>query len=278
MSTKFVLCILAMLLCLGTARADNYLFDFQGAPDTDPGVATPGYTIITPETLPYNTVAHYGFLDPTGVTFSGRLRSGSDTRLRDFLDFAGGPGEGVIFRVDVPNGLCTVQVWAGDNAFSVYQRCHISTNGGSSWTLYGADNFDQSSSCSPLPNTYMTTDVGGVVTQDVTIPYGKAHYFANYLMGPSEFLQTHVDLNVTAGYILFRNGAGNRRFNCIEIETVNSNPPPPPTCQQIIAAGYKMQGDVNGDCYIDLLDLLEMALVWVDCVDPESLMCDRPWE
>jgi hypothetical protein len=47
-------------------------------------------------------------------------------------------------------------------------------------------------------------------------------------------------------------------------------PPTYPDCNAVQAGGYKLDSDLNGDCYVDLLDLEIMADYWLhtDCTSP----------
>ena len=49
------------------------------------------------------------------------------------------------------------------------------------------------------------------------------------------------------------------------------------TCQEAIAQGYGYAGDINKDCYVDIIDLSSIAQSWLDCVDPCNPVCDTPW-
>jgi len=214
---KMLVCVslVALVGVVGTAQAVPLLFDFEGDPDTHPGDPTPGYTIITPDTPVYSAAQGYGFETLEGITgIGGRTRGGLDTRLKDFMFI-----EGIepVFRVDVPNGTYTVDVWVGEMDFARWVRMEISGDGGSSWTLYGADT--STSPVLPLPGTYMTTfeDSGSPGNFLQEIPPGKANNFANYRMEAREFLQVHDDVTVTADHMLFRIGSPDRIFNAIEI-------------------------------------------------------------
>lgn len=52
----------------------------------------------------------------------------------------------------------------------------------------------------------------------------------------------------------------------------------PTDCNEVISMGYGLKGDVNKDCSVDFKDLSEFAQVWLICVDPQDVLCSRPWE
>jgi hypothetical protein len=54
-------------------------------------------------------------------------------------------------------------------------------------------------------------------------------------------------------------------------------PSGPATCQEAIAGGFGLAGDLDGDCYVTLSDLAVQAGDWLVCVDPANLNCERPW-
>jgi len=257
--------VLAVLLCLGTAQAD-FLFDFEGEEGgSHPGDPTPGYTIITPVTPVYSAAQGYGFETLEGITgIGGRTRGGLDTRLKDFMFI-----EGIepVFRVDVPNGTYTVDVWAGDMDFTRIVRMEISLDGGNNWILYGAD--QSQTPVVPLPGTFMTTfaDSGSPGMFLQPIPEGKPNYYANYYMYAREFLQVRAELEVTQGHILFRIGSPDRIFNAIEITEGGS------TCAEVVQAGLNPKTDLNNDCYVNQLDLDIFMSQWLQCTDPQDPLC-----
>ena len=55
-----------------------------------------------------------------------------------------------------------------------------------------------------------------------------------------------------------------------------------PTCEDVIAAGLGMPGDLSGpdgvpDCVIDLYDLVVLATDWLNCNDPQDVNCEWPF-
>ena len=52
----------------------------------------------------------------------------------------------------------------------------------------------------------------------------------------------------------------------------------PSTCQEVIASGFGLDRDLNGDCYINLADVGIFAGDWLRCVEPVDPNCERPWE
>ena len=211
MRTAIAMCLVMMLALTGMAQAE-YLFDFQGHPDTHPGETEAGYTPITPATPLYSAAQGYGLMS---TAKGGRLRGGTDALLKDFLFEES--GEQLIFRVDLPNGLYDVQSWSGDMDFAVGSlRMIVSLDGGvTEDILYGCD----SPADAPLPGTFMTdfVDSGTPGLYDQIIPDGKQHYFANYRMEATEFLQVHDQIEVVNGSLTFMVGSGDRMLNGIAI-------------------------------------------------------------
>jgi hypothetical protein len=52
----------------------------------------------------------------------------------------------------------------------------------------------------------------------------------------------------------------------------------PVTCPELIAQGWGLLADLNGDCYVDFLDLALLAQQWLNCIQPEDANCVHPWE
>jgi len=261
-------CVAIALLALQLAcgAGDTYLFDFEGHPDTHPGETAIGCTAINPTTPIYSAAQGYGFIDLSGASdVGGRLRGGTDLRLKDFIFIE---GIELVFRVDLPNGLYDVQSWSGDMDFARGSlRMIISLDGGVTETiLYGCD----AEADAPLPGTFMTTfaDSGTPGVFDQIIPNGKQHSGANYRMEAREFLQVHDQIEVINGNLTFMVGSGDRILNAIEIRSL------PTTCAEQIEAGEQLQGDINGDCHVNLLDFAEMAAVWGECDDPADPSCE----
>ena len=72
--------------------------------------------------------------------------------------------------------------------------------------------------------------------------------------------------------VVVRNGTGVHcsRFNRLHIygETVA-----PKNCAQAIDSGYGIVGDLNSDCYTNILDLAVIASDWAQCIDPQDPAC-----
>ncbi len=75
-----------------------------------------------------------------------------------------------------------------------------------------------------------------------------------------ELLETlDVDLPFIATYEIVEDG---------ENEVLQVTIDTPTTCQEVIDAGGRLAGDINGDCEVNLADLADMALNWLLCNDP----------
>lgn len=51
----------------------------------------------------------------------------------------------------------------------------------------------------------------------------------------------------------------------------------PTTCQEVIAAGLLTPGDVNGDCYVNISDVVMLAETWIRCNKPDDEDCEKNW-
>ena len=242
----------------------DFLFDFQGDPGgLNPGLLQAGYTGVF-ETTVYTAQTGYGFLDTTDMV--ARFRSGSDSLIRDFVGLDG--GEANVFRADLPNGDYDLHIFGGDLAFANYQRFMVSLDGGSVWTLYGADYIDESSPVPSLPGTFFADATGAVTLRRLEIPFGKSHSFANYLMDLGELLEVDDTVTVTNGHILIKSGALYAKLNAVEIVK-----PFVPDCAHVINTGGKLAGDLNRDCKVNLVDLLQFFGEWLDCTNPNDPGC-----
>jgi hypothetical protein len=59
-----------------------------------------------------------------------------------------------------------------------------------------------------------------------------------------------------------------------ELEVTANNP----SCQDLKDHNQRLAGDVNGDCYVNLTDVAEMAYVWLECNNPQDISCYWAWE
>ena len=51
----------------------------------------------------------------------------------------------------------------------------------------------------------------------------------------------------------------------------------PETCVEALRKGYDLSGDVNKDCYVNLVDYAMIAEDWMECNDPENDNCLGNW-
>ena len=51
----------------------------------------------------------------------------------------------------------------------------------------------------------------------------------------------------------------------------------PNTCQGVIDVGYRLKGDVNGDCKVNFMDFADLARQWLICNDPNDPSCMATW-
>jgi hypothetical protein len=52
---------------------------------------------------------------------------------------------------------------------------------------------------------------------------------------------------------------------------------PPTTCEEVIAMGFPISGDVNNDCKVDFKDIAVIATNWLKCIVPGESGCNSPW-
>jgi hypothetical protein len=48
-------------------------------------------------------------------------------------------------------------------------------------------------------------------------------------------------------------------------------------CDIKISEGWALQADLNGDCYVNLLDFAELAFDWLQCMEPTDPLCEHLW-
>lgn len=48
-------------------------------------------------------------------------------------------------------------------------------------------------------------------------------------------------------------------------------------CDIKISEGWALRADLNGDCYVNLLDFAELAYDWLQCIEPTDPTCEHPW-
>jgi hypothetical protein len=51
----------------------------------------------------------------------------------------------------------------------------------------------------------------------------------------------------------------------------------PGNCSEVIAAGHRLAGDIDGDCRIDLNDIAVLVVNWLACNDPKNGSCIPNW-
>ena len=44
-------------------------------------------------------------------------------------------------------------------------------------------------------------------------------------------------------------------------------------CNQLYQQGYRLIGDINKDCVVDVEDFLLLAQAWLECYDPQNVDC-----
>ena len=51
----------------------------------------------------------------------------------------------------------------------------------------------------------------------------------------------------------------------------------PANCADAIAHGYRLAGDANGDCYVNITDLAAITGQWLVCNTPGQVDCIENW-
>ena len=64
-------------------------------------------------------------------------------------------------------------------------------------------------------------------------------------------------------------------FNDVRVSRILT--PIPADCAEVISMGGGLTGDINSDCSVDFKDFSELGQLWLDCVDPQDVLCDSPW-
>jgi len=64
--------------------------------------------------------------------------------------------------------------------------------------------------------------------------------------------------------------------DCQRSGFADPNQPPSP-CYGVWQSGFGMQGDLNRDCYVDIMDLAAFAHAWLRCNNPRDAACEVNW-
>ena len=63
----------------------------------------------------------------------------------------------------------------------------------------------------------------------------------------------------------------------LDIEYVEIVAEDPTNCAEVLAQGYTIDYDLNGDCKVNFEDFSIIADEWHDCITPGVAGCDQPW-
>ena len=126
--------------------------------------------------------------------------------------------------------------------------CHAICQG-DDWATYIGGNIPQTQSGEWVTLEYSTTDYDGVTELVFHIQGQSYHpnsgpYYANI-----DWVKVEADL------------APGGEWNCSDA----------------IEADYKLAGDVDEDCDVDLTDAATLISDWTECFDPCNENCGRPW-
>ncbi len=61
-------------------------------------------------------------------------------------------------------------------------------------------------------------------------------------------------------------------------EGLSSSSWTPGTCTEIYEQGWNMPGDLNGDCRVNFMDMVDMGNDWWRCNLPTDDSCEKPWQ
>jgi len=53
---------------------------------------------------------------------------------------------------------------------------------------------------------------------------------------------------------------------------------PPTNCTEVLGYGYSLDADFSGDCHVNIQDFCWVAQDWLNCIHPDDLLCDKPWQ
>ena len=70
---------------------------------------------------------------------------------------------------------------------------------------------------------------------------------------------------LAARYTEWYTGEVNEKFDGVEVSYIEHTPV---DCNEAMLMGYEIKGDVNRDCRVDMLDLMEMVQAWLDQATP----------
>jgi hypothetical protein len=241
-------------------------FDFE-APGTFP---THGYIHVDHTTV-YSPALGYGFEDVNDVAqfgqdyighFEGETYAISNNSLIRDCVWWNFPWGMATFNVDLPNGDYLVTMGTGGVSYNrnhkpivegiiyEFEGGNFSPAGAPLYTLnVFQDNWD--------PNDLVETAYGNIFT------YGH-----NQSNGDAEILYLERERVAVRDYQLNIGGRGSSDYQSLTfLEIV------PATCEGLLNIVGKLAGDINEDCYVNLLDLAEIGAVWQECDGPADSNC-----
>jgi hypothetical protein len=60
-------------------------------------------------------------------------------------------------------------------------------------------------------------------------------------------------------------------------EGLNGTPWTPESCEQIFEQAWNMPADLNADCSVNFMDIVDIGNDWMRCNEPSDGDCEKPW-
>ena len=246
-----------------TANQVRYRFDFEPPyriydnTNKDSRYTMVEYTHVD-ETDAYDAQVGYGFVSSGGL--DSRRRSVTEHLLG--VDFVSTPSQDDYFALDVPNGQYFVTFASGDGSYNTSIRMKIQG------VTYGISGGAAMPAGAPLYVYNLSTG------QTTSLEAWREGTDSQVMCNAGEVLYLYRQLvEVTNGQLtVASSGTNSRLHNWLEVVPAPSGQPGL-TCADLVAAGENYTADINDDCYVDELDLIELTKWWLQCNDPNEPLC-----
>jgi len=280
-----VVTVTILAICVGAVNAtvvfeDDFNGDMsQWTWDIEAGGEEPG-TLDGMGLFPYRTVyADFDPVDKFQVSFSYRAQTiGGDSGWMCIMNDAGTEGYGMRLGMN----LTTTKGWFNLVEYDSYNDQHI--NRGtvfSSWDMVpgsttqyfnaGVDPNDPNHltiADEPMVDFVMKHDGTGNLILDADGGDGADEHGVFQLAGTDSTPLTGLSRVIFIGPV-----SGTYVIEDLVIDDMVD----PNTCPEAIAGGYRLEGDFDNDCDVDMSDVKTMLLQWLLCNDPEGQDCLETW-
>ncbi len=135
----------------------------------------------------------------------------------------------------------------------------------------------------------VTTAVGAALTGSELMGDSAAGTWVSWSFTNPDAVRSWADGNEVSGVMIARMIGGAGVADYATLETVGDFAPKltvgytlpvlgPMNCSEVWQMGFGALADINKDCYVNLLDLGELAAEWLNCNDPNTLNnCTSNW-